>query len=172
MLEYDANYAVVVASGDVKLSLVGLVWVHQELRLSRVFFLIFLFGVFFRATSEYVSTPVRLPKKRAIRPRATKRISGPLLGGKAGRHVGTHHAILFVNGFVEADKNTFFGTDLKLATFEAFEVVDDAVGHGDLEVVAELLHFLQINLLIIRFKKRLLTKFICLPQAYIYRMIP
>ena len=162
----------VVASGDVKLSLVGLVWVHQELRLSRVFFLvIFVFGVLIRATSEDISTPVRLPKKRAIRPRATKRISGPLLGGKAGRHVGTHHAILFVNGFVEADKNTFFGTDLKLATFEAFEVVDDAVGHGDLEVVAELLHFLQINLLIIRFKEGLLTKFICLPQAYIYRMV-
>lgn len=107
LLEHDSDDSVVIATRNIELSLVGLVWVYQKLWLRPVFFLppFLFFGVFLCASDDF-ATPVRLPEEGAVGARlaeGAEGIGGALLGGDACGHVWAHHAILFVDIFVEAD---------------------------------------------------------------------
>jgi len=97
LLEDDADDAVVVASRHVEFPLVGLVGVDEELLLGGLFFQ--LLGFFLAAASQDVSSAVCLTEERGTA-RLAKSVSRALLGRQAGRHVRSHHPILFINCLV------------------------------------------------------------------------
>jgi len=138
LLEDDADDAVVVAAGYVKLTLVWLVRVNKELLGSRFFLVYFLVWL---PKIGNVASAEGLPSILAGCTRFSESVDRSLLGRYTCRHVWSDHAIFFVYYLVEKYQNSFFSPLLKLTGLEPLQVTGDSIRHGNFEIVAELLDF-------------------------------
>ena len=119
LLENYSHYLVIVPSADVELTWVRLVGVHQKLRRLIVSFVfISLRAIFSPPKASNLSVIERLG-----------------LGWDTRWHVWSHHSILLVNSFIQADQNPLFSSNLKFSTFKLLKVVLNSMRKCYLEKV-------------------------------------